>query len=153
MALGRAPQNGNVRIAELQVFGRAGGTGTTPPPAPQDPVVVLTTTGPLIASPGATVTYKVEYTNLGPAKASGATLTDTIPAGSTVVTASPGFSVSGGVVTWQLGDVMVGETGSKTVTVKVPSSATPGSVLVNTAEFTAPLTTATPAAATTLVAL
>ncbi|MFN2386905.1 MAG: M36 family metallopeptidase, partial [Thermoanaerobaculia bacterium] len=44
-----------VHIAELQVFGRPGGTDAPPPP--NDPVVVLTKTGPATASRGGTIVY------------------------------------------------------------------------------------------------
>ena len=77
-----------MHIAELQVFGREGGTG--PPPNPNDPVVVMTNTGPATAPPGGTITYPLNYTNLGPAVSQNAKIVNTLPQGAQYVSASGG---------------------------------------------------------------
>jgi len=63
---------------------------------------------------GSNVTYQITVTNLGPDTAVGAVLTDSIPAGTTFVSASAGCGAAGATVTCNLGDI-----------------ASPGSVVVN----------------------
>ncbi|MFN2385206.1 MAG: hypothetical protein ABR576_02795, partial [Thermoanaerobaculia bacterium] len=95
--------------------------------------------------------YTLEYTNYGPAASQNAKIVDTLPQGVQFVSASGGGTFSAGKVTWNLGSVNVGATGSRTVTVSVLPSTMVGSVLINQAEFTGDLTTSAPTAATTLV--
>jgi hypothetical protein len=54
-------------------------------------------------------------------------------------------------VTWNLGTVSVGATGSRSVTVRVDPTTADGTVLLTIAEFTAPLTVANPAGMVTVV--
>ncbi len=73
------------------------------------------------AAPGTTLTYSIVVTNAGPQDASGVTVDDTIPPGTTFVSADgvdaeAGTFASGHVV-WNIGDLHAG--GSRTVTVSV----------------------------------
>jgi uncharacterized repeat protein (TIGR01451 family) len=141
-----------VRVAELQVFGTALDTGT--PPAPGDPVVALSKTGPVTASRGATITYRLSYQNLGPAAAQAARIVDKLPAGLSFVSALAGgsYNSSARTVTWNLGTINAGATGSVVFTGRISPSAQVGSVLVNEANLTALRTISPPTAtATTLV--
>ena len=133
-----------VRAAELQVF------ASTPPLPPQDPAVIFAMTAPATAASGTNVTYTMSYTNGGPAAAANAKITDVLPAGLAFVSASNGgaYNPATRTVTWNLGTVNAGFTGSRTLTTTITG---PGSVVVNTADFTADLTVATPAAAATAV--
>ncbi len=84
------------------------------------PTPALTVTGPAITSANA-VTWTITYTNTGAGVAEAATITDALPAGTTFVSATAGGTHSAGTVTWQLGTIAPGETGSVTVTVAVPA--------------------------------
>jgi extracellular elastinolytic metalloproteinase len=141
-----------VRIAELQVFGTAFDTGT--PPTPGDPVVVLTKSGPLTATRGSTVTYRLSYRNLGPEAAQGVKVVDSLPAGLGFVSALAGgsYDAAARTVTWNLGTVNAGSTGSVSFTATISPSSQIGSVLVNEGSLTAANTVSPPTAtATTLI--
>jgi extracellular elastinolytic metalloproteinase len=143
-----------VRAGEFEVFG-TGGTSTSPTsPIAQDPVVAFAKVAPATVKPGATLAYTLKYANLGPNPSTSVTVTDALPTGVSFVSASPGgtYNATTRKVTWSLGTVAVAGTGQVTLTVTVPTTAKVGSQLLNTAEFTAALTTATPGAALTLVA-
>ncbi|HYN34619.1 MAG TPA: hypothetical protein VES40_18495, partial [Ilumatobacteraceae bacterium] len=105
--------------------------------------MVKTLTGALIS--GRQATYRLEVTNLGES-VSRATVgqpiraVDTLPAGSTFASASPGCTHSAGVVTCErTTDMAVGDSWVNTVTINVPASAT-GSY-TNRAEVFAGVTT------------
>ncbi len=140
--------NDDVRVAELQVFSRSGDLGV-----PLDPVVAMTMSAPATAGAGNNITYQIGYTNLGPATSSNAKIVDVLPAGVTFVSATGGgsYNASTRTVTWNLGDVPVGASGTRSLTVKVDSGVTVGTTIFNQAEFIAPLTVATPAAAATVI--
>ena len=97
------------------------------------PVVVTGTTSntistdaPVVASAGATIigsiSYTLTYQNTGTATATATALDDTLPAGAVFVSASNGGSESGGVVSWSLGDVDPGVSGTVQVTL-IPGAA------------------------------
>ncbi|MCC7534581.1 MAG: DUF11 domain-containing protein [Deltaproteobacteria bacterium] len=68
-----------------------------------------------------TVTFSITVTNAGPSVATNAVLTDTLPAGTTFVSATDGGTFAGGIVTWMLGHL--GRDESRTVSVTVRLSA------------------------------
>jgi len=77
--------------------------------------LAVTKTGPGAATPGSTVTYTVTVANNGPSPAAGATLTDALPAGTTlgsVTTATPGWNCAGSTAT----NVVCSTAGSVAVT-------------------------------------
>jgi outer membrane protein OmpA-like peptidoglycan-associated protein len=82
------------------------------------PVVTLTKTGPATTS-GNQITYTINYANTGVGVANNVTITDAIPAGSTFVSASSGGTNAAGTVTWTIGNLVAGASGSVTVTVGV----------------------------------
>ncbi len=147
-----APQDRTVRAAEFQVFS-AGGEGGGGSGTPQDPFVAFTKTGPLTADQGQTITYTLDYANLGPAPSEQAKITDQLPKGLAFVSATgpDRYNTSTRTVRWNLGTVDVLEDGSVKLTVRVGSGVETGAVLTNLAEFSGALTTATPAVAATLV--
>src|SRR5207245_9293555 len=97
-----------------------------------DPRFTLTKTdAPDPVAAGANITYTLAYQNVGTNNATGVVLTDAIPANTTFVSASASGSVAGGVVTWNIGNVDAGASGSVTLPVQVNSPLANGQVLNN----------------------
>lgn len=90
------------------------------------------------------LSYTITYSNTGSAPATNTVLTDTIPAGTTVADSGGGVpTTSGGqtTITWTIGTLAAGGSGSKTFTVGVgPTTTGP---LVNSATITSTETSAT----------
>ena len=100
-------------------------------------LVVTKTDGVTSASPGDTLIYTVTISNAGAQDASGVTVTDTLPANTTFVSASDGGIFSGGVVTWNVGGLAARTSVTRTVTVLVNSTVAAGvTSLTNTASAT-----------------
>ncbi len=118
------------------------------PTEPRDPVVTLLKSGPAEAQAGETIRYTLQYENLGPETASAAVVTDTLPAQLRFVSASDGgtFDSTTGRITWQVGDVPVGASDTLVLRATVRARNDPGTVIVNRADFTAPLTVSPPTA-------
>lgn len=76
----------------------------------------LTLASPVSAAAGtlvkAAITYTLTYENTGTAAADSVVLTDTLPPGLDWVAAQPAAAVAGSTVTWSLGTLQPGETGS-----------------------------------------
>ena len=90
--------------------------------------------GVSIVSPGTTLSYTLTVENVGDQDATGAEVTDTIPANTTFVSASAGGSESGGVVSWPAFDLAAGDSITFTVTVDVDDPFPVGvTTIVNTA--------------------
>lgn len=103
--------------------------------------VAVTKTGPATATAGADITYTVAFSNNGPSAAANVLVRDTLPAGSTFVSASGGGTFAAGVVTWPLISTLpAGSGGSFTVTLRQAEAGT----LLNVAAAT----TTTPDAVT-----
>jgi uncharacterized repeat protein (TIGR01451 family) len=84
------------------------------------PNVTFTKTAPAVVS-GTQVTYTLAYANAGPGVADKAIITDTLPAGTTFVSASGGGTYAAGTnaVTWSLGNLAAGASGSVTLTLSL----------------------------------
>jgi len=81
------------------------------------PSLTLTkSASPTTVAPGGTVTYTIAYANNGGSSANTTFINDTIPSGSTFVPGSitGGGILSGGTITWNLGTVAAGGSGSVT---------------------------------------
>jgi uncharacterized repeat protein (TIGR01451 family) len=76
---------------------------------------------------GGTLTYTVTVKNNGPNGSTGSTVIDTLPAGVSFLSASPGCSDGGPTVTCSVGAIGGGASVPLTITVKVPSR--PGSLI------------------------
>ena len=87
------------------------------------------------ASPGDQIAYTFDYENTGNADATGVTLTDVLPAGTSFISASGGGAFGSGSVTWNLGTVPPGVSHSVTATVKVNSNVADGDTLSNDASL------------------
>jgi uncharacterized repeat protein (TIGR01451 family) len=81
-------------------------------------MAVTQTASPNPAIAGQNLTYTLAITNMGTAVASGVTVTDTLPAGVTFVSASPGASNLGGTVVAAPGTMANGTGTNITITVK-----------------------------------
>jgi uncharacterized repeat protein (TIGR01451 family) len=104
----------------------------------------ITKTGPATATAGQNYSYTLAVTNLGSLTAPGATVTDTLPAGLTVVSATAttgSCTAAGSTVTCQLGTVGPSQVVGITLTV---TPTTPGSI-TNTASVSTSGTDVNPA--------
>jgi uncharacterized repeat protein (TIGR01451 family) len=135
----------DVKAAELQVF------SSTPPAPAADPAVVVSVSAPLEATTGSQLSYTISYTNGGPAESTNAVLKDVLPQGLRFVSATDGgtYNSTSRTVTWNLGTINVGFTGTRTLLTTVTAAA--GSVISNTATVTAPLTTSVSLPAVTTI--
>jgi uncharacterized repeat protein (TIGR01451 family) len=117
--------------------------------ATAQPKITFAKTAPAVVS-SATLTYTITYANAGPGIADNAVVTDSIPAGATFASATGGGVLAGNIVTWNLGNLAAGASGSVTLTVNLPAntaysneaeldykvSLTPKSVMSNTVATT-----------------
>jgi uncharacterized repeat protein (TIGR01451 family) len=100
------------------------------------PNVYVQKTGPAVATAGGQVSYTLAYGNNGSAAAGGVGLTDTLPPELTFVSAVPApSSVSGQALTWNLGTLAAGATGSVTVVAQASAAAANGVVVTNQASI------------------
>jgi uncharacterized repeat protein (TIGR01451 family) len=121
-------------------------TPTTPP------TTVTVTAAPNLAlvksanathgNPGDQIVYKIAYSNTGNAPATGAVITEQVPAGTSLVSCSPACAPGGAgdpagtTETWSIGTVAAGANGSVTMTVSVLN--TVGCTITNTAKISSP---------------
>jgi uncharacterized repeat protein (TIGR01451 family) len=84
--------------------------------------VTLSGSGPTQATAGATATYTLTVTNSGPLTATGIAVTDQLPLGATVISASSGCSVSSGVVTCRFASLAASTMVTFTITVRWSAS-------------------------------
>lgn len=115
-----------------------------------DPVVTLTKLGPPNAARGSTVSFEMTYANAGPAASNNAKITDALPPQLRFLSASRGgtYNATTGKVTWSLGSVAAGATGSVMLTAQVRSTVAVGTAIVNQATFSGDATVSPPTAVT-----
>jgi uncharacterized repeat protein (TIGR01451 family) len=98
------------------------------------PVLTISKTdGPDPVAAGANITYSLSWSNTGNMNASGVVVTDTLPANTTFVSATAGGTRSGSVVTWNVGALNAGASGSAQLVVKVNSPLANGTTISNAA--------------------
>lgn len=85
------------------------------------------------ANPGDTVTYTLSYNNGNAYDVTGAKITDTLPSEVEFVSASNGGTLSGNVVTWDIGTITQGSSGQVTLTVKIKSGTPGGTTITDSA--------------------
>lgn len=95
------------------------------------PVASLTVSkaAPATVASGGSLTYTITYSNVGTGPAAAVVITDTVPTGTTFVSATAGGTFAAGVVTWNIGTVAAGASGSVSFTVTV--DAPPDSTITN----------------------
>jgi uncharacterized repeat protein (TIGR01451 family) len=91
------------------------------------PALTISKTAPSSVLTGQNLTYTITYGNTGSASASGVVLHDTVPSGTTFVSATGGGTAAAGIVSWNIGGVSAGVTG-QTVSFTVAVTAASGSV-------------------------
>jgi uncharacterized repeat protein (TIGR01451 family) len=91
----------------------------------------ITKTGSAFVQSGGSITYNITVQNAGPANASNVMVNDPLPAGETLVSATPSQGTCSGTVTCSLGSISSG--GSATITIVANVTAPCGSTLDNTA--------------------
>lgn len=96
-------------------------------------LAVSKTATPNPGQSGSPLIYRVVVTNTGPSHAPGVVLTDTLPAGVTFNSASPGCTQAGGVVTCALGQLATGVNRTIAITV-TPQASTSGTYIANTVQ-------------------
>ncbi|MGZ5968263.1 MAG: DUF11 domain-containing protein, partial [Polyangiales bacterium] len=87
------------------------------------PVLTFTKAAPATTT-ASTITFTLNYSNAGPGIADNVVITDPIPAGTTFASASAPGTFAAGVVTWNIGNVKAGGSGSVSLTVNVPANGT-----------------------------
>src|SRR5207247_103199 len=94
-------------------------------------LAVSATDAPDPVAAGGTITYTLAYSNTGNSGATAVVLSDTVPVNTTFVSATGGGALSAGVVTWSIGALAAGGSGSVTLTVRVNSPLANGTVITN----------------------
>jgi len=80
---------------------------------------------------GSDITYTLSYSNTGNANATGVVISDTVPANTSFVSATGGGTLAAGVVTWNIGALGTGTSGSVQLVVRVDPAAPTGTVITN----------------------
>jgi uncharacterized repeat protein (TIGR01451 family) len=102
-------------------------------PVPRPDLAITKDDGVDVIAAGDETTYDLVATNHGEGHAIGAVLTDTLPEGTELVSASSGGTAQDGVVTWSGIDLDAGESQTMTVTVRVSPDMAAGETITNTA--------------------
>src|SRR3989449_5425216 len=94
-------------------------------------LAVSKTDSPDPVAAGGNLTYTLSYSNTGNANATGVVLTDTVPANTTFISATAGGTLASGVVTWSVGNLAAGASGSVQLVVRVASPLANGTSITN----------------------
>jgi uncharacterized repeat protein (TIGR01451 family) len=107
--------------------------------------LTISKSAPSTVASGSNLTYTITYGNSGNAGANNVVIRDSVPAGTTFVSATNGGIFSDGVVSWNIGTVPAGTTG-QTVSFTVQVTATSGTV--TNSNYTIEATSVPPVAGT-----
>ena len=130
LANGTVISNGSASIDSAQTNAVSAAAATTT--VSSAPVLAIgMTESPDPVAAGANITYTISWSNTGNMNASGVTVTDTLPANTTFVSATAGGTRSGSVVTWSVGALNAGSSGSAQLVVKVASPLANGTTISN----------------------
>lgn len=102
-------------------------------------------------APGATFHYTIGFENTGNASATNVTVVDTLPEGAVFQSATGSFTQSGRTLTWSLGALDSGASGSLVVTVQAQPGLGTGTVLTNAASISSAETSAESASVSTRI--
>ena len=97
---------------------------------------LIKTVSDSIAEPGDTLLYTLSLRNTGSTTSTATILRDALPEYLIFVSASEGGTETDGIVTWQLGDMMPGDSLVHTVTAAVHANAPPNTTVLNVASVT-----------------
>ena len=111
----------------------AGPVTTTVTYTPPKPDVWVSKSAPKFAKPNQVITYSVRWGNQGGADAENVVLTDVLPAEVTFGAADGNPTRNGRYLTWTLGTVSAGVSGTYVITVTTNSGLADGTVITNTA--------------------
>jgi uncharacterized repeat protein (TIGR01451 family) len=110
--------------------------GVAPAGVAARPQTVLSLAGsasPTPAAPGSDLTFTFTYGNASVKISENVALSATIPAEATFVSATGGGVVSGGAVTWTIGQLLPGASGQRAMTVRLNSPLPPNTLVSSTA--------------------
>jgi uncharacterized repeat protein (TIGR01451 family) len=100
------------------------------------PVMVMSKDAdPTEGTPGDPIQYSINYENIGTGNASDVLVVDILPLDVTFVSAIPTASKSGNVLTWNIGDVLSGDSGTIIVNVYIIPGTWDETVLTNVAKL------------------
>src|SRR5207249_6619565 len=77
------------------------------------------------------ITYTIAYSNTGTANATGVLIRDTVPAGTTFVSATGLGTLAAGVVTWNIGNLVSGASGTVQMVVSINTPVSNGATFTN----------------------
>jgi uncharacterized repeat protein (TIGR01451 family) len=100
-------------------------------------IAVFKSGNPSVLADG-TVNYSILATNFGPSTASNVVVSDSLPAGTTLVNASGNYSVNSGIITWSAANLLAGAATNFTVTLTAPASGTLTNIASSTADTADP---------------
>src|SRR5438034_1345839 len=130
LANGTVITDGTYNIDSIETSPVAGGAITTT--VTSAPVLAVSATdAPEPVAAGGTITYTLAYANTGNSGASAVVLSDTVPVNTTFVSATGGGTLSAGVVTWSIGALAAGASGSVQLVVRVNSPLANGTVITD----------------------
>lgn len=122
LALSGSPSLGTLQVAK-------------PAPKAGSPDLTLDKVGPSLANPNQTISYTLNYTNKARTTATGVQLSDVLPSVVSFVSCSGNCTVAGNTVTWDLGDLPTGASGSVSYQVVVSNGVTNGQTFQNSASI------------------
>ncbi len=96
---------------------------------------LIKTATPTVVAAGGNITYTLAWSVTGSNPVTNAVITDPIPANTSFVSAANGGTFSAGTVTWNLGTLAGGSSGTVSFIVKAASPIANGTVIVNTGTF------------------
>ena len=134
----------NTAVVSSSVADPSGGDNTVTDITTVSPAAGLVLTQTASPNPlllGTDLIYTLRVVNVGPSEATGGTLTDTLPAGGSFVSASAGCGEAGGSVTCAIGTLGSGDAATVNIVVSVASVNT----IINIASVTSSVPDPTPA--------
>src|SRR5207249_10424397 len=90
------------------------------------------------AGPGQTITYTLSYNNGGSVSATNVSLADFVPSNTTFQSATGGGTLTGNLVTWNIGTIAAGGSGSRQFTVTVNTGVPSVTVIGNSGTISFP---------------
>ena len=127
--------NGTVIINDATLGGSFGTvtTNQVSTVVQSDHVLAVNKSAPSAIGAGQRMTYTLQYNVTGNEPAPGVVITDSVPTNTSYLTCTGGCVQSGGLVTWTLGSLVPGNSGTVLLIVQVTTPLADGTVINNTA--------------------